>query len=93
MKALLIELLSKRKSLNSTMAMPYAKKVFRSKLTPKELELATAFYGRRGYFAYLEEIGLIDVFREAEDEAVWVLIEEWEEENGLSIDWDTVYIA
>ena len=73
--------------------MPYAKKVFRSKLTPKELELATSFYGRRGYFAYLEEIGLIDAFRETEDEAVWVLIEDWEEENGLSIDWDTVYIA
>jgi hypothetical protein len=73
--------------------MPYAKKVFRSKLTPKELELATSFYERHGYFAYLEEIGLIDVFREAEDEAIWILIEDWEDEHDLSIDWDTVYIA
>jgi quinol monooxygenase YgiN len=41
----------------------------------------------------LEEIGLIDVFREAEDEAIWILIEDWEDEHDLSIDWDTVYIA
>lgn len=71
---------------------PYAKYIFHKKLTPEESARAKAYYERRGYFAYLEEIGLIDIYREAEDEAAWALIEAWEEENGLSIDWDTVYI-
>lgn len=66
---------------------------FHESLNEEEKKVAYAYTRRHGYFNYLEEVGLIGTFLDAEDRARHEYFATWENANALSIDWDTVTIV
>lgn len=65
---------------------------FWSSLNDNELRLAESFDERRGFFGFLRETGLISRYDAAVELSKLEIIEHWERENGLSIDWTTVAV-
>lgn len=65
---------------------------FWESLDEEESELARSFSGP-GFFAFMRETGLDERFAEAEIRMKQQIIEEWEQEHMLSIDYDSVPVV
>lgn len=68
------------------------RKKFREILNKEELQLVDSYTEKRGFFGFLREVGLIELYEQAEELVKGDIIEIWEKHYGLHIDYASVSV-
>lgn len=65
-------------------------RIFWKSLNKEERALAESFSERHGFFGFLEEVGFMANYNEAFELAVCRIMENWEANNDIKLNWEEI---